>query len=309
MNLKSFDLVAGAEILRDWTGALIDLEADPSAAESRRQLAQTSRRLLELRPYLERPRRSIVGRHELNRRARQVITLQKKVKLRNEVALALARYLEPRPWRRWLRPGFPARSRRPRFHPSLWPVVAAISWTSASWHRRVVCGVHHHLKRHILLPAAPLPQPSIQLETYWFLVELAAPPLVPGRWWRRRRGRWVRKRLARVAGRQLGPGRFRGFGFWDQWLLAETALRHRGVVEQGSRHARQRLAGLPWLAEPRYQEVVKLLPRNRPALFDPGWEVPAELAGWGDIPEEATADSDKIPPASAEIPPVAAPTR
>jgi hypothetical protein len=84
-----------------------------------------------------------------------------------------------------------------------------------------------------------------------------------------------------VAGEQIAtPG---WAGFWDQWLIAEVALRYRRIVPDAGAEVRRQLAALPLLRRPRYRPVAELCPPPDPggpaAHVDPGWprQVPAGL--------------------------------
>jgi hypothetical protein len=290
LDFRSLELVTVVKSLRAWgEGCWQVLSQKPPAAPIRADM------LLALTPFLapwfstrSEPRR-------LNKRLRRLLRHQpaNQREVNQPVSLAIARHLGS--GRRRERLLAPLGVRRPTMvHDALWPLLADLAWRAPGFQHTVATRIHAHLRARALL-GGRLPAPTLDPRTFWLLMDLLGvtqlrtrklrkklrspiPRLASFRSRVRRRAlglkwrerpRQIAQRLEEIVWTQVVGSRWAGF--WEQWLIAELAIRQLELVKKASPAALQMLAALPWLREaPKYKMLVELLRQApRPKGYQP----------------------------------------
>jgi hypothetical protein len=290
LDFRSLELVAVVKSLRAWgEGCWQVLSQKPPGAPIRADM------LLGLTPFLAPWFSSRSEPRRLNRRLRRLLRYQPvdKRTVNQPVSLAIARHLGRGRLRERLLA--PLGVHRPTpVHDAMWALLGDLAWRSPGFQHTIASRIHAHLRTRALL-GGRLPAPTLDPRTFWLLIDLLGvtqirsrklrkklrsplPRLTRFRTRARRRAlglkwrgspRQLAQRLEEVTWTQVVGSRWAGF--WEQWLIAELAVRQLELVKQASPAALQMLAALPWLREaPKYKKLVELLRKTpRPKSYQP----------------------------------------
>jgi hypothetical protein len=283
LDFRSIELVAVVKSLRAWGDCCWQLLSQrPPVAPIQADM------LLALSPFLAPWFSSPAEPRRINRRLRRRLRHQpdEKRTVTQPVSLAIARHLGKGRLRERLLAPFGVYRPTP-IHDAMWALFADLAWRSPGFQHMVATRIHAHLRTRALL-GGRLPAPTLDPRTFWLLIDLLGvtqlrsrklrkklrsplPRLTRFRTRARRRAlglkwrgspRQLAQRLEEIVWTQVVGSRWAGF--WEQWLIAELAIRQLDLVRKASPAALQMLAAVPWLREAaRYKALVELLRETR----------------------------------------------
>ncbi len=214
--------------------------------------------LLELRPFVA-PWCSTAEREQLRHRVLRLLryTSSGIDRMTDPLAITMARLLD-----RQHRSGQPGRTKHSTspLPEQLWPVAAELAWRQPGFRHQLGSQLQSFFRSHLLIGDGKLPTISLDLRTYWLLLELAGmarlrhlatitkPKDAPtAALVRDPRSRQAVTRLSELAVAGLAGARWAGF--WDQWVMLEAARKNQRHLGQTTPAILHLLASLPWLEE------------------------------------------------------------